>query len=148
MFYTVLDVQNQKLGSYNHIKHITTEIQLFKCTSDGRYLVYLTNDTQLYLTRLSDGKLLAWYTMYMKVSDLNISSDNWYVLLATQDRRLFMLMIADPDEREHDKTGNQPIYVMKKILKFKHLLNEKSEYGYDFLANLFFLRGKIFTKIK
>ena len=71
-------------------------------TYDGKYILCVTNNRMLRLIRYSDGKLLALYTMYDSIRALNISRNNHYALISTQDKRLFTLVIADPRERDHD----------------------------------------------
>ena len=55
------------------------------------------------MRRYSDNKLLAQYTVYDPVCSLAVSTNNRYVLIGTSDKRLLTLVIADPDEREHDE---------------------------------------------
>ena len=71
-------------------------------TNDGRYIVCVANQKVLRLVRYCDGKVLAMYTMYDTVCSLSTSSDSCYVIVGTTDKRLFTLIIADHDEKEHD----------------------------------------------
>ena len=78
------------------ISHITL-------THDGKYILFLENDRLLCMRRYSDNKLLAQYTVYDPVCSLAVSTNNRYVIIGTNDKRLLTLVIADPDEREHDE---------------------------------------------
>ena len=72
-------------------------------TPDGKYIIFLDSDRLLCMRRYSDNKLLAQYTVYDPVCSLAVSTNNRYVLIGTNDKRLLTLVIADPDEREHDE---------------------------------------------
>lgn len=61
----------------------------------------LQNYFQMKLVRVSDGRVMAWYTMYDPIQSLAVSANNWFVLIGTSDRRLFVLLIVDPDEPKH-----------------------------------------------
>ena len=100
--YAVLNLESQKLLSTRKLSG-RDPVEFCTLTPDGAYLVYVSGERQLYLMRLSDGKLLAWYTMYTTVCSLAISSNGWFVLVGTADKRLFVLVIADPDEETHSE---------------------------------------------
>ena len=101
--YCAIDVFSKENIQFRELSKENQLVQHATMTPDGHYLLYVCNDKDLYLLRLSDGKLLAWYTMYDTVQSLSVSSNSWYVLVGTSDRRLFVLLIADPLERTHDQ---------------------------------------------
>ena len=72
-------------------------------TPDGKYILFLAGDRLLCMRRYSDNKLLAQYTVYDPVCSLAVSTNSRYVIVGTKDKRLLTLVIADPDEREHDE---------------------------------------------
>ena len=73
-------------------------------SSDGQYIVYVTADRKtIKLLRVNDSSELASYVMYSSVYSLAVSRDSCFVLLGTEDRRLFVLAIVDPDVSEHRK---------------------------------------------
>ena len=72
-------------------------------TPDGKYILFLAGDRLLCMRRYSDNKLLAQYTVYDPVCSLAVSTNSRYVIVGTNDKRLLTLVIADPDEREHDE---------------------------------------------
>ena len=72
-------------------------------TPDGKYIIFLDSDRLLCMRRYSDNKLLAQYTVYDPVCSLAVSTNSRYVIIGTNDKRLLTLVIADPDEREHDE---------------------------------------------
>ena len=72
-------------------------------THDGKYILFTMSNRLLCMRRYSDNKLLAQYTVYDPVCSLAVSTNSRYVLIGTSDRRLLTLVIADPDEREHDE---------------------------------------------
>ena len=78
------------------VSHITM-------TPDGKYIIFLAGDRLLCMRRYSDNKLLAQYTVYDPVCSLAVSTNSRYVIVGTKDKRLLTLVIADPDEREHDE---------------------------------------------
>ena len=59
------------------------------------------NIFQIRLVRIDDGHVMAWYTMHDPIQSLTISANGWYILIGTTDRRLFILLIVDPDRPEH-----------------------------------------------
>lgn len=78
-------------------------IKTINVTKDGKYMICTsTNRHDIYLIRISDGKLLAWYTILEEIDRISISANSWYVIICTLDRRLFVLLIADPDDALHD----------------------------------------------
>ena len=70
-------------------------------SSDGKYLLHLSNRRDVCLIRVADQTLLAEYNMYGDISGLALSSNDYFVCLSTGDRRLYVLLIADPDVPAH-----------------------------------------------
>lgn len=70
-------------------------------TSDGAYLLHLSNGRDLRLIRTADQRLLAEYFMYSDCDHMALSKDDAYVCVSTMDRRLYVLLIADPDVPAH-----------------------------------------------
>ena len=101
--YCRIDLNTRAMIDIREMSKKNQPVQHATVTPDGQYLLYACNDKDLCLLRLSDGKLLAWYTMYDTVQSLSVSTNSWYALIGTSDRRLFVLVIADPLERSHDK---------------------------------------------
>ena len=101
--YCRIDLIDRGMIDLREISKKNQPVQHVTLTPDGQYMLYVCNDKDLCLLRLSDGKLIAWYTMYDTVQKLSVSANSWYALIGTSDRRLFVLVIADPLERSHDK---------------------------------------------
>ena len=97
----VVDIHSHSVSKSFTFGNPGTPIDHSTVTLDGQYIVYITDRKEIYLHRISDGKLLAWYTMYQTINCLAVSMNNAYVLLGTSDKRLFTLIIADPDEPTH-----------------------------------------------
>ena len=71
---------------------------------DGLYFVYVVNKTKnLKLLRVSDGAHIGSYVMATEAHCLAISRDSWFVMMGTDDKRLFMLLLADPDSETHSE---------------------------------------------
>jgi hypothetical protein len=86
------------LGSYDRSCTLLNTVQL---SSDGKYLLHLSNRRDVCLIRVADQTLLAEYNMYGDISGLALSSNDYFVCLSTGDRRLYVLLIADPDVPAH-----------------------------------------------
>ena len=69
-------------------------------TPDGCYVVVACNRNVM-LVRVRDGRLLANVTLYDSIWSIFITPDSWYVLMGMPDRRMFVLLIADPEESSH-----------------------------------------------
>ena len=95
----IIDTNEQQLLNKSNVKRVSH----VTITPDGKYIIFLAGDRLLCMRRYSDNKLLAQYTVYDPVCSLAVSTNNHYVLIGTSDRRLLTLVIADPDEREHDE---------------------------------------------
>lgn len=100
--YALVDVKKNEIVKQDNIVENKEKLKLHTCTPDGKYIVYVVRDKHVHLVRISDGRLLAWYTMYDEVNYITTSPNSWYVLISTSDRRLFVLLIADPDDESHD----------------------------------------------
>ena len=102
--YTKFHVTDQHATANLEQARFPENARHIRLTHDGKYIVYVTGDgTMVCLRRYSDNRLLARYTVYDSVARMAISANNWYVIVATLDNRLLTLVIADPDEREHDE---------------------------------------------
>ncbi len=66
-----------------------------KITPDGEYFVYVYAGKEIRLVRIRDALVIAWYTMITAIHSFEVSSNGWFVLAGTSDRRLFVLLIAD-----------------------------------------------------
>ena len=106
--YTGLTVTTKQISVDKEPRHFLrraegTRVSHVTLTHDGRYILFLEGLKMLYMRRYSDNKLLARYTVYDPVASLAVSTNNCYVIIATNDKRVLTLVIADPDEREHDE---------------------------------------------
>ena len=72
-----------------------------RLTHDGKYLIHISDQKELRLLRVSNQRLLAHYTMYSDVKSIEVSANNWFICIGTADKRLYVLLIADPDEPQH-----------------------------------------------
>ncbi len=66
-----------------------------KISPDGEYFVYVYGGKEIRLVRIRDGLVIAWYTMVSNIHSFEVSSNGWFVLAGTSDRRLFVLAVAD-----------------------------------------------------
>ena len=49
---------------------------------------------QLKVVRVHDGRLMAWYTVYEPACSMAVS--DWFITLGLTDRRLYVLLLVDP----------------------------------------------------
>ena len=71
------------------------------------YLVFNDKNKLLWLFRVKDAKQLACLPLYGYVNQIKFNQDNSYVCLNMNDRRLFNLLIVDPDCDGHKKRIKQ-----------------------------------------
>lgn len=96
------DTASSKLISkVQHYGKLENTVDLSVFTPDGKYLA-LAVKGELYLRRIKDEKLIAWYTMNHKITSIMTSDNSWYILVATADRRFCAFIIADPDCPDHE----------------------------------------------
>ena len=83
---------------------LTVHLQHACVTSDGNYVAGVTNRSVVKLYRLSDKKCIAAYNLSVDVINLEISSDDDYIVVTGSDRKLYAYVIADPHNPEQTLT--------------------------------------------
>ena len=116
------------VGSFQISCRMVDDISL---TSDGKYLVYLSDHRDVWLVRVADQTLPAEYNMYGNVIGFDLSTNDWFVCLNMSDRRLYVLLIADPNDDSHKERIKYVRETIPKLSKqsIKALSMIQSEYG-------------------
>ena len=93
--------QNKEIFNIDLIFLSNSKIMNLCVDSNIEYLVFNDSNKLLWLFRIKDSKQLACLPLYGFVNQIKFSSDNKYVCLNMNDRRIFNLLIVDPDCEIH-----------------------------------------------
>lgn len=66
------------------------------------YLVFTDAESLVWLYRIGDGQRLACLPMQSQIRGLKFVLDNKYICMNMNDRRLFLMMLIDPNEKKHE----------------------------------------------
>lgn len=75
-----------------------------RITSDGAYLVGVGDARYIKLYRLADTKCIASFKLNTDIHCVEISADDEYVTAVGHDRRIYVFVIADPQQSNHTLT--------------------------------------------
>jgi hypothetical protein len=96
--------------------------------STKTYLTFFDSRKQLWLFKVATSTRLACLSLYGTVQQLKFTIDNKYVCLNMNDRRIFTLLIVDPNVHEHEtRIRNLPSRQVAKrdVKKVKKLIKNK-----------------------
>ena len=83
------------------LKHNEFNVDLITLDSMKEYLMFFDNKKFLWLYRLKDKAKLACLYMYGLANQIKFSSDSKFACLNMSDRKIYTLMLIDPDVKEH-----------------------------------------------
>ena len=90
---------NQKLFELD-LKHNESNVDLITLDAMKEYLMFFDNKKFLWLYRLKDKAKMACLYIYGLANQIKFSSDSKFACLNMNDRRIFTLMLIDPDVKE------------------------------------------------
>jgi hypothetical protein len=77
-------------------------IKLIAIDSTKTYLTFFDNKKYLWLYKISTSNRLACLSLYGIASQIKFTDDNMFVCLNMNDRRIYSLLIVDPEVHEHE----------------------------------------------
>jgi len=93
--------QNKELFNLDLNTISNPKIKNLCVDSNIEYIVFNDRNKLLWLFRIKDAKQLGCLPLYGFVNEIKFNKDNRYVCLNMNDRRIFNLLIVDPDRDEH-----------------------------------------------
>ena len=75
-----------------------------RLTSDGAYLIGVSDKRHLKLYRLADSSCIASFQLHSDIDCIDVSADDEYVTAVARDKQIYAFVIADPLESHHTLT--------------------------------------------
>lgn len=93
--------ENQNISDQMLNVDASTQITHLAIDKMGEYLVFIDTLNVARIYRIKNNKLIGTLPIYDEVLDIRFSSDSKYVCLGMIDKRLFILLVVDPEEPSH-----------------------------------------------
>ena len=127
----VKSLNENMTGNSDEIKDDLT-IELISIDSTKTYLTFLDNKKYLWLYKITTSTRLACLSLYGIANQIKFTNDNKFICLSMNDRRIYSLLIVDPNEQEHElRIKNLPsrqIISKKNTKQIKHLIQKKKPF--------------------